>query len=208
MRKSRFKRQGRRGNSVVEFALVSVILVPLLLGTVNVGTNMSRSVQITQLSRDAGHMFVRSVDFTQDGNQNLLVRLGQGLGMEKTSGRVRVTLTRILHIGDNECLSGGREIHECPNHGQSVITQQIVIGNPALRQSNFGEAPAALLGDKNELDADDYLTDTRVIAQGFGNVLALQAGEHAYVAETYFESPEFDFPGFLDGTQIYSKAIF
>jgi hypothetical protein len=204
----RTERRARKGNTIVEFSLVSVMLVPMLLGTVNVGVNLSRSVQVTQLSRDAGHMYVRSVDFTEATNQNLLVRLGRGLGMERTSGNARVTLTRMIHIGETECLAGGLETYQCPNFGQTVITQQIIIGNPQLRASNFGEAPAELLADKNEIDADDYLTDIRVRTQGFDSVLQMEAGEFAYVSEAYFESPEFDFPGFLDGSQVYSKTVF
>jgi hypothetical protein len=208
MRVRRSLRKGRRGNTIIEFALVSTVLIPLLLGTVNIGMNMSRSVQVTQLSRDAGHMFVRAVDFSQATNQNLLVRIGQGLGISTTGGNGRVTLSRVMNIGETECLAGGREIYQCPNYRQTVITQQIIIGDAQKRPSNFGDVPQALLGTKKEIDADDYLTDYRVRAQGFDQVLELQPGEFGYVSEAYFESEEFQFPGFFDQSQIYSRTIF
>ncbi len=208
MRVRRKLRGGQRGNTIIEFAMVSTILIPLLMGTVNIGMNMSRSVQVTQLSRDAGHMFVRSVDFTNETNKNLLVRIGQGLGITTDGGNARVTLSRVMRIGANECQAGGREIYQCPNYQQTVITQQIIIGDAQKRHSDLGDVPTSLLGEKNEIDADDYLTDYRVRAQGFEQILALQPGEFGYVSEAYFESGEFQFPGFFDQSQIYSRTIF
>ncbi len=204
----RLRRSNQRGNTIVEFTLVAVFLVPLLLGTVNVGMNLSRSIQVTQLSRDAGHMFARFVDFSEAGNQDILVRLSEGLGMTRTGGNGRVTLTRMAQIGDLECEAGGYEPANCPNHGYSVITQQIVIGNNQLRPSNFGDPPSDLLDSKGEIDPDVYLTDIRTRADGFSSLLSLQAGEIAYVAEAYVVSPEFDFPGMFDDTEVYARTIF
>lgn len=202
------RRKKETGNTIVEFALVSAFLIPLLLGTVNVGMNMSRSIQVTQISRDAGHMFVRSVDFSEPGNQDILVRLAQGLNMTRTGGNGKIVLTRVMMIGEPQCTAAGLTLGDCTNYTQPVITQQLIIGNPDLRPSDFGEAPAELLDSKGEMSMDDYITDVRARATGFGGVLALQPGELAYVAETYFESPEFDFPGFFENTNVYARTIF
>ena len=109
-------RQRQKGNSVIEFALVTVFLVPLLLGTVNVGMNLGRSIQVTQVSRDAGHMYVRWVDFSLAGNQEIIVRLAQGLGMSRTDGNGRVTLTKIMFVGQTECEGAGLDVGQCPNY--------------------------------------------------------------------------------------------
>lgn len=201
-----YKRQ--RGNSIIEFALVSMFLVPLLLGTVNVGMNLTRAVQVNQVSRDAGHMFARFVDFSLDNNQNIIVRLAYGLGMERTSGNGRVTLTRVMQIGDIECAAGGLDVGQCTNYGLPVITQQIVIGDNTKRSSNLGEPPAYMLDSQGEVSAADYLADVRTRASGFGQILTLGAGEMAYVSEAYFEAPEFDFPGFMENTSVYARTIF
>jgi hypothetical protein len=200
------KRQ--RGNTIVEFALVSIFLVPLLLGTINVGMNLTRAVQVNQVSRDAGHMFARFVDFSLENNQNIIVRLAYGLGMELTSGNGRVTLTRVMQIGDIECEAGGFQVADCTNHGLPVITQQIVVGNNAKRSSDLGEPPPYMLDSQGEVSAADYLTDVRTRAAGFDQILTLGAGEMAYVSEAYFEAPEFDFPGFMENTSVYARTIF
>ncbi len=201
-------RRKQRGNTILEFTLVFVFLLPLLLGTVNVGMNLSRSIQVTQLSRDAGHMYARFVDFSQAGNQNIIVRLAEGLGMSRTGGNGRVTLTRITKVGERECNVGGLETWQCPNYQHTVITQQIIVGNHELRDSNFGDAPGDLMNSEGEIEPDDYLTDMRVRADSFDSVLVLQGGEIAYLSEAYVISPDLDFPGFYDDTQTYARTIF
>jgi len=202
------RRRLQRGNTIVEFALVSVFLIPLLLGTVNVGMNLSRSIQATQVSRDAGHMYARNVDFTDPANQNIIVRIALGLNMTRTSGNGKVTLSRIMYIGQDECDAGGLTQQQCINYNYPVFTQQIIFGNSSLGGSNFGVVPSGLLDASAEIAAEDYLTDSRVRANGFNNLLALTSGEIAYVSEAFFIAPDFDFPGFFDSTSTYSRTIF
>lgn len=196
----------QRGNTIVEFALVSMFLIPLLLGTVNVGMNLSRSIQVTQVSRDAGHMYVRFVDFSLDANKDIVVRLAQGLGMTRDGGNGEVTLSKVLFVGELECQAGGFETWECPNYGYPVITQRQTIGNPDLAQSALGDPPAELMDPAG--DIADYLTEVSVRASNFNNILQLQDGEFAYVSEAFFSSPEFDFPGFFENTSVYARTIF
>ncbi len=198
----------RKGNALVEFALVSIFLVPLLLGTVNVGMNLSRSIQTTQVSRDAGHMYVRNVDFSIPANQDIVVRLAQGLNMTRTAGNGVVTLSRVLFVGPNECAGAGLTLAQCVNVNQPVFTQRIVIGNATLRPSDFGTPPSNLIGSNGNIAALDYLTNPAARTNGFSNLLALQPMENAFVSEAYFISPEWDFPGAYTNTSTYARTIF
>ena len=201
------KRHRQQGNTIIEFALVSVFLVPLLLGTINVGMNLSRSIQVTQVSRDAGHMFVRWVDFSLPGNQDIIVRLAYGLGMERTSGNGKVVLTKIMYVGQLECEAGGLDVGQCPNFNQPVIMQRLVIGESSLRDSSVGEPDPGLLDGQGNLE--DYLTAASARSPDFDSILALQPGEFAYVSEAYFESPDYGFPGFGEEDRgIYTRTIF
>src|SRR5450432_3164442 len=84
----------RSGAATVEFALILLVLVPLLLGTGVVGVNMIRTLQTVQLARDAGHMYARGVDFSQPGNVTILMDLGQSVGLAAgSSGSAEVTLS-------------------------------------------------------------------------------------------------------------------
>src|SRR5271157_1627208 len=65
--RKRQARKGQKGSMFVEFVLVmALVLVPLLLGTMVVGFNLIRSIQVNQVNRDAGHMYARGVDFSSD----------------------------------------------------------------------------------------------------------------------------------------------
>src|SRR5260370_14649376 len=76
----------RSGTSMVEFVLSSLFWVPLLLGTLVIGGNVIKSIQVIQLCRDVGHMWAYSVDFSQTANQNIMAQLARGLNFSTTSG--------------------------------------------------------------------------------------------------------------------------
>ena len=202
------RRKQRRGNTLIEFALVSVFLVPLLIGTINIGMRLSHTIQTTQVSRDAGHMFVRQVDFSLLPNQDIIVRVAQGLGMTRTGGDGVVILTKIMYIGQNECTAGGLTLGECTNYQNPVITQRIVIGNVSQRASDFGTPPSNLVASDGNVAMNDYLTNPAVRATNFGNVLVMQPAELAYVSEAYFATPNWDFPTTWVGTGTYARTIY
>lgn len=183
---------------------MSVFLVPLLFGTVNVGMNITRSIQVMQVSRDAGHMFARYVDFSLAGNQDIIVRLAAGLGMTRTGGYGRVTLSKVMFVGAAECTAASLTDAQCKNKNYPVIMQQLVIGNSTLKSSSFGTP-----GNKDGQGfVPSYLTDTSARATNFTTLLALQSGEFAYVSEAYFKDPSYDFLGKQKGTSIYARTLF
>jgi hypothetical protein len=198
-----------RGNTLVEFALVSVFIVPLLMGTVNVGMGLARTIQASQVSRDAGHMFVRQVDFSLAGNKQIIVRLAEGTGMTIDGGRGVVTLTRVGYVGEADCLAAGLSTGECTNLNHPVIKQRLTIGNTSMRASNFGTPPSNLVASDGNISAGDYLTNPALRATGFGGLLQLEPGELAYVSEAFFEAPEWSFPQTVfEGTGVYARTIF
>jgi hypothetical protein len=190
-----------KGSQMLEFALVTLVLVPFLLGVVVIGLNLGRSVQVAQIGRDAGSMFVRGVDFSQTGNQDILIRLSQGLGMTRAGGTGVVILSKVTFIPSAACAG----INPC-NSDQYVVTQRIVVGNATLRSSSFGPAGSVTLDSYGNVA--NYMIDANAVATAFGSVLTLNANEFAYVSETYFPSPSFDMPGFETGTGVYARAIF
>jgi len=194
-------KHSEKGSQVLEFALVTLVIVPFLLGVVVIGLNLGRSVQVAQIGRDAGSMYVRGVDFSQTANQDILVRLSQGLGMTRTAGTGVVILSKITFISAAAC-SG---ISPC-NSNQYVVVERMVIGNSALRTSDFGPAGTVTIDAYGNVA--NYMTDANAVATGFSSVLTLSSNEFAYVSETYFPSPSFDMPGFQSGTGVYARSIF
>ncbi len=188
----------RRGSTIVEFVLTtSLIFVPLLLGTAAIGLNLIRAIQVAQVNRDAGHMHARGIDFSAAGNRAMLLHLAQGLDITSDGGEGVIILSTILHVGEDECPSG------CANLGHDVFTRRLIIGNAGIHTSRYG-TPA--VGSQGVVP--DYLTDPSARASGFGAVLALEGGDTAYVAEAYFNSPDFDIPGVWEGTGVTAHAVF
>ena len=194
------------GNAMIEFALCMTLLIPLFLGSVVVGISLRRSVQVTQVSRDAGHMFARWVDFSQPANQDLIVRLAQGLNMTRTGGNGVVILSKVMHIGSTECTAGGLTVGQCTNYNLSVIVQRIVIGNAGLRSSSFGTPGSGLLNSKGEVS--NYLTESSARTTGFSNLLSLQIGELAYVSEAFFALPALRFSNYRAIEGVYARTFF
>ncbi|HSW49962.1 MAG TPA: TadE/TadG family type IV pilus assembly protein, partial [Bryobacteraceae bacterium] len=110
---SQKRRRRQRGTELIEFALVATFLLPLLFGTVVMGLNLNRSIQVTQVSRDAGHMYSRSVDFSDPANQAIIVRLAQGLGIQAAGGGGVVILSTVTYIGTAQCAAGGLSSGAC-----------------------------------------------------------------------------------------------
>ena len=103
------RQRNLRGGAAIEFAFVLMVLVPLLLGTGAVGVNMVRTLQTVQLARDAGHMYARGIDFSQPGNQTILVQIGSSLGLSTTAGSSSsvVILSALTYVDDSACTAAG-----------------------------------------------------------------------------------------------------
>jgi len=201
-------RRKRRGSSLIEFALALSLLLPLYVWMLVFGLDLRRMVQTGQVSRDAGHMYARGVDFSLPGNQDVLVRLAAGMNMTRTGGAGVVILTRLLRVGAQECADGGVAVSSCSNLGQTVVTQRIVVGNASLKPSLVASPPSSLLQPDGSIKPADYLTKSAARAPGFDSILTLADGETAYVSEAWFESPVKDFPTMNNRGPIYARTIF
>lgn len=203
------RRSRQRGSALIEFVLcVSLFWVPLFLGTVVIGFNLIRAVQVTQVCRDAGHMYSYGIDFSQPAYQNLLESLAPGLNMTSTSSGASgvVVLTTVTYIDSTNCTAGGYSSN-CANVNTTVITRQIVVGNTSLHASAFGTPPSKYLDSEGNVSPAGYLNDTTCQATGFSNVIPLVSGEFAYMSEMWVTSPSWW--SYLGTTeQVSSRSIF
>jgi hypothetical protein len=185
------EKPSRRGSSLLEFVLAaSFVFLPLLAGTATVGMSMVRSIEVVALNRDAGHMFAEGVDFSQQGNRNILLKIAGNLGITDSGGNGVIILSEIDGTGLNT----------------AVCARQFVVGNAALRASSFVNPNPSLIDASG---AVTNLNDPSVNAAAFtASVMPMNAGDVAYLAETYVSTAGYDWTGFLTGTGIYSKSIF
>lgn len=217
------RRHNQRGGSAVEFALLTVVWLPLLLGTLAIGTAMIRGLETVQLARDTGHMYALGVDFSLAANQAVIARLGQELGMQTSGGPGVVILSGISYVGVYQCKALGLADNStppvpystCTNYKHFVFTQRLKIGDPALRASNFGSPDASLVdATSGYITPSDYVKKSGARADSFkllpkpkeDGTDGFQAGQVAYLVEAYFRAP--DFPGFMTAWGTYAHALF
>jgi hypothetical protein len=201
----------RRGSSLIEFVMSSMFWVTLLIGTLVIGGNLIKSIQVVQLCRDVGHMWAYGVDFSQTTNQNLIAQLAQGLNFNTNgTGNGVVILSKVTYIGPTQCTGAGLVANttSCPNLNQTVYTRRVVVGNASVRTSNFGTPDAGIIGANGFILSANYLTNTSARANNFISLLPLAAGDVSSLTETYFSSPELDWPGVMTGTGEYAYSIF
>ncbi len=200
----------RKGASTIEFVIVSsLFLVPLLLGLFSVGFGLIRDMQGVQLTRDVGHMWARGVDFSTQANQDLLTsRLAQGLSLVSNSGNVTggTTGNGVVVLSIFTALNG-TQCGNCGNAGHTVLVRRVIIGNRTAYTSTYGSPDSGLINQTTGA-IQNYSTDVSARADNFNNVMALNAGDITYFAETYFTSPDLALPGLFPGLAAYSNAIF
>ncbi|MBL8174571.1 MAG: pilus assembly protein [Bryobacterales bacterium] len=219
---STLRRNSQSGSSLLEFALFSIFLIPLFMGTVTTGMGLGKSIQVSQVSRDAGHMFVRQVDFSQTPNKEMIVRLSRGLNMTLSGGNGTVVLTQILMIGPAECTAAGLIGANCTNMYYPVITQRLVVGNSGLYTSAIGNPDPTLLKpdgtivSKDSVTGRGYLTDTSCRANTLSTggptptagQLTLQSAERTFVSEAYFTVPQLSFLNHNAPVNLYTRNYF
>ena len=199
-----------RGNAIIEFALVSVFLLPILYGVYSIGMSLARTLSAAVVARDAGAMFMRTVDFTQAQNAALLVRIGQDLGLQSPGGNGVVVMSRVYHVTSADCLSGGYSATGCPNYDQVVFSQRVSVGNTTsgFFTSAFGTPASSIVRSDGTIALSDYVSNTSARVSNATALPTLAAGEVAYISEAYFITPSLDLPGYRTNTNLYQRNIF
>src|SRR5579864_5162477 len=105
--------RGERGNALLEFAAVSIVIIPLFFGMVGAGIQLGRMNEAVQICRDAAHMYARGVDFSLTNNQNILVSLATGSGMTVNGGNGVVIMSQIIQVYQADCTAAGLAAGQC-----------------------------------------------------------------------------------------------
>jgi Flp pilus assembly protein TadG len=209
--KPSIRKNGERGNTMIEFAVVMPFWIAVLFGTIAMGTNLTRSIQTVQTSRDLANMYARGTDFSSPGFQNLITGDGglsaslvQGMDLSATGNAV-IYLSQVRHVytTDNDCPA-------CANAGSDVFVNQVVFGNTSLFSSYLGPSPPA-----GDLDSKDNTKNPTTLPADRTNQNALFPSSYvmpgngtvAFVVEVFVASQDVTFLGF-SGAGNYSRAIF
>ena len=202
--------KGEKGGALVEFCLISVVWVPLLLGTVSLGFDLIRAIQVSQFCRDAGHMWAYGVDFRQAQNQGLLANLANPLNIVSGGGDGALVLSTVTLLTDSDCQAANKS--SCTNTGHYVFTSLFVFGNPAqdTAHTRLGDPPANYLSGAKTIAIADYLTDSGLRADRLSDLLTFipnQSGQVAYISELTLR-PQLSLLNTTGGSGSYARSIF
>ena len=207
-------KRSEQGNALLEFAAVSIVVIPLFFGMVGAGIQLGRMNEAVQICRDAAHMYARGVDFSQVANQNILVSLATGSGMTVNGGTGVMIMSQIVQVYLADCTAAGLTAGQCTNLNQLVFVNRMVTGNTSLRSSNYGTPPSNLVNAQGNIAASDYLTNGSLVVTGgmttelTNSGLILNDGDIAYMTEFYESTPDLSFLGVSGSNGVYAKAIF
>jgi hypothetical protein len=211
--------KARRGVAIMEFTFSLVFLIPLLLGVFIFGFKLIRSLEMTQVTRDLGNMYLRGVDFRGAGAQQTAQTLAEDYNMTANGTSVAI-LSKVKLITAGDCTAANAVApvaagNSCANIGKLVFMEQLLVGNTGAGSSHFG-APPVQPASCTPIAAGTPCVYTVTIkdqgrntnAQTTAFPMVLNAGEFAYVAEMVNQTPDLNIPGLSGGPLVYARAIF
>jgi hypothetical protein len=189
---SRIRRQplrAERGSTMLELALILSLGLTMLLGVTGVGVRMGGTLYGTQLTRDVGHMYALGADFSQPGAVSVAQALSTNFSLTSNGSAVLI-LSQIVQVYQADCTAAS--LQSCPNLGQPVFIQRIVLGNSTLRVSAYGTPPSTYVASNGNISLSNAYTQAQLIASGFSSVMNLADSQIAYLTEGYFSMPQLD----------------
>ncbi len=227
-------RQTSRGQAIAEFSFMVLFLMPLLLGTIGIGVNLIKALEVNQLARDAGSMYAHGLNLSQPGNQSILLNIGSSLGLQASASASTAVLylSQVTYVDAATCQAAGYTLdasgnppNTCSNYQKWVFEQRLVLGNSSIHKSDLGD-PTTLsiwnsttgqipMGTASGGGSNGYVNNTGARAQFSGInpyanvsgvVSGLPSGQVIYVAEAAAKT--WAVPPFFGGGNIYSSEDF
>ena len=228
------RRHKQGGNTILEFALVMVFLVPMFAGSFTIGMALAKDIQVSNVARDAVVLMVRSVtdpdsglDLSLTQNQRIIVRAAAGLGMNSdaqqdpsSSGNGVVILSKVIMVGPAECSLGvvpapvgvpsptPWSAGNCPNFGSYTFAYRVVIGNGTRWSSTLGN-PGGPVQSNGTITSADIATNTSDRVTAFNTVtgMTLSSSTFALVSEMYADVSFLNFFSILGNPTLYARSI-
>jgi hypothetical protein len=225
-------RPAERGNTMLEFAIVMSILVPLFAGMFSIGMTLAKGIEVSNVCEDAVLLMVDSVtnpdsglDLSETQNQRIIVRAANGLGMASdasydpsSTGSAAVILSKVVMVGPNECSLGVIPAphsappwtsSNCPNYGQYVFAYRVAFGNTSRWSSTIGSPPTGVVASNGTISAVTIATNTADVASNFGTggVMTLSASTFALVSEMWADVSSLNIFSIWQAPVIYSRSV-
>ena len=186
---------GQRGQSLVEFALVTPFLLLLVLGVIEFGYALYEGHNVAKLAREGANMISRRTSL--EDALNVLMEAANGPPVELAAGG-RLMLSVV----------------EANGSGEYIMTNRISVGSLSVIEapSAFLDPPSSEYGSAPDYEAYDIDSAAIKIFGDLPNGLTLDPGEVIYVSEVYTEhtflTPFEAFWGETFPNTLYASAIY
>jgi len=219
------------GNTILEFALVMVFLLPMFAGMFTIGMALTKGIQVSNVTHDAVTLMVTAstnpssgLDLSQVQNQRIIVDAASGLGMNSdaqndpsSTGRAVVILSKVIMVGPTECSLGGMtpngsapfwSASNCPNFGSYVFSYRVVVGNGSRWSSTLGN-PGGTVQSNGTITPRDVASNTSDQDSSFPTVtgMTLLSSTFALVSEMYADVAYLNFFNVMANPTIYARSI-
>jgi hypothetical protein len=227
---SRFPVHGRssrkwqqKGQEIVEFGLVTILFVPLLLGTFVTGMNLIKTIQAKHVVRDLANMYIHGADFSTSNYQQIAQRVSNGLNLQlNSSGDGLIWVSKVMYVGttsEPQCQAVLPAI--CTNANQFVFLERVSFGNTSLatQHSSFlGDPTGATLSASGvvsnpitdaaaQLDATPQSSMQSLWQTTSGGRTPLGDGQVLYVVEGFFQTSSLSIGSFTSNG-VYARYFF
>jgi hypothetical protein len=92
-----------RGTLIPLYALGAIFFIPLAIGVLLVSNSANRNDHANQVSRDVGSMYAQGLDFSNTANQDIALKVAEGLGMDIRGGKGVLILSKLRVVHNTDC---------------------------------------------------------------------------------------------------------
>ena len=188
-------REGQRGQSLVEFAMVTPLLLLLVLGVIEFGYALYEGHNVAKLAREGANLISRRTSLNDAQNAIMGAANAPPVNLG-ASGRLMLS---VIWVNPS---------------GEYVMTNRVSMGSLSAAQapSAFLDPPPSEYGPAPNYDAININSSAIKITGGLPNGLTLNPGETIYVSEVYTEhaflTPFESFWGKTFPRTLYASAVY
>ena len=229
-------RANQRGTQIMEFGLLSLLYIPMMMGSFITGMNIIRSIQANPITRDMDNLYIHGADFSDRAMQTMAKKLATGLDLQVgtgtgnvadnilNNGRGIVWISKLMWVGTTAQPSCQAALPAaCTNANKFVFVEHIRFGNGALEserdastghpgaaRDSFGRITVDLVKTANAAVPEPYQTkmyNLWQVSNTTTNRTPLADGQIIYLVEGYFQSPDLSL-GAFQGDGVYARWFF
>ena len=196
------RKEMRKGNAVVEFAVSFPLLFILALGVFTAAINIDRFLVMLQVARSISHMQLRNVDFNVTGVQSMVLQEAGALQITVDAGPGVIYLSRVVLAASGS------------NAGLPCVSRRFRLGDSSFSDSKIA-MPTTICeaGSCEPVSPDGTVVDFQNDPNAVANLpsgLTVTTTRSVYVGEVFHSPTDLQsaFPGYFPLGTLYTRFFY